>query len=112
MISFIAASGLGLFLATLNVKYRDVRHALPFFVQLLLFLTPVIYPVSIVGEKYRWLLYLNPMSGVIENIRAGFLGLGEIDWEFLAMSLGVSIVIFIVGYLFFYRNEREFADII
>lgn len=65
VMTFLASMGLGCFLASINVKYRDVRYALPFFIQILMFLTPVIYPVSIVGEKYRWLLALNPMSSVI-----------------------------------------------
>ena len=67
IITFMASTGLGLFLASINVKYRDVRYALPFFVQIMLFLTPVIYPASIAG-KYSYLLALNPMTGVIQTI--------------------------------------------
>lgn len=112
LISFIAANGLGLFFATLNVRYRDVRYALPFFVQLLLFLTPVIYPIGIVPEKFQWILNLNPMSGVIESMRAGFLGTGNVDWELLGLSALIALVLFAGGYVYLRRSEREFADII
>jgi len=64
-ITFVASLGLGLFLSALNVKYRDVRYILPFFIQLLIYITPVIYPLSIFPQKLQWLLYLNPMTGVI-----------------------------------------------
>ncbi len=111
-ISFIAAAGLGLLLATLNVKYRDVKYALAFFIQMLLFLTPVIYPVSLISESWRWLLNLNPMTGVIENMRAGLLGTGSIDWGLLGLSAIISFVILLIGYVYFYHHEREFADVI
>ncbi len=112
LITFLAATGLGTFLATLNVKYRDVGHALPFFIQLLLFLTPVIYPVSLVPERFRWLIQLNPMAGVIDAIRASFLGLGEVNWESLGLAALISIALFVFGYLYLKRFESEFADII
>lgn len=112
LITFLTAAGLGTFLATLNVKYRDVGHALPFFIQLLLFLTPVIYPVSLIGERFHWILRLNPMTGVIESMRAAFLGLGSVDFSILGLSLAVSFSLFIFGYLFLRHFEKEFADII
>lgn len=112
LITFLTAAGLGTFLATLNVKYRDVGHALPFFIQLLLFLTPVIYPVSLVPEQFRWLIQLNPMAGVIDAIRASFLGLGEVNWESLGLAALISIALFAFGYLYLKRFESEFADII
>ncbi|VAW32344.1 O-antigen export system, permease protein, partial [hydrothermal vent metagenome] len=73
LITFMASVGGGLFLASINVKYRDVRYVLPFFIQILLFVTPVIYPASIAG-KYSWILALNPMTGVIKAARASLLG--------------------------------------
>ena len=112
LVTFIAASGLGLFLSTLNVKYRDVRYALPFFVQILLFLTPVIYPITLLGQKYQWLLALNPMTGVIEVMRSGLLGVGTIDWLIVGISVLSTIVIFILGYFYFYNNEKDFGDVI
>ncbi|PIR08035.1 phosphate ABC transporter permease, partial [Candidatus Gottesmanbacteria bacterium CG11_big_fil_rev_8_21_14_0_20_37_11] len=72
LVSAVTASGLGLFLASFNVKYRDVRHILPFFIQILLFLTPVIYPLSIVSEQNKLIMALNPMSSVIESVRMVF----------------------------------------
>ncbi|MBU2540195.1 ABC transporter permease [Patescibacteria group bacterium] len=111
LITFFGISGLSLVFSAINVKYRDVRYALPFFIQLLLFLTPVIYPVSILG-KYQWLLYLNPISGVIETIRTGLLGVGTINWFAFGFSALISIVLFFLGILYFKKSERFFADII
>lgn len=109
--SFLAAAGLGLFLASINLKYRDVRYALPFFIQMLMYLTPVIYPSSLVGEKYKWILALNPMTGVIEAARASILGVHPIDLQLLGSAILISILMFIFGVLNFKRTERFFADI-
>ena len=112
LITFSASLGLGLFLAALNVKYRDVRYALPFFIQLLIFITPVIYSVSIVPEKYHWLLALNPMTGVIETFKAGFLGTSAINWQILMISVVTSIIFLLFGAWYFLKTEKTFADII
>lgn len=112
LITVFASLGLGWFLAAVNVKYRDVRYALPFFIQLLIFLTPVIYPVSIIPKTYQWLLYLNPMTGVIEAFKAGFLGTMPINWMGLGISAVMSIVFLIFGLIYFLKTERFFADII
>lgn len=109
--SFLAASGFGLFLASINLKYRDVRYALPFFIQMLMYLTPVIYPSSLVGEQYRWILGLNPMTGVIEAARAAILGVHAIDYPLLGSAVVIAILMFIFGVLNFKRTERFFADI-
>lgn len=111
IITFMIAVGGGLFLAAVNVKYRDVRYVLPFFIQILLFLTPVIYPASIVG-KYSWLLALNPMTGVIQTARAGLLDTTPINWILLMMSFFASAVILIIGIIYFKKVERYFADIV
>jgi len=111
IITFLSFSGLSLMLSSINVKYRDVRYALPFFIQLLIFITPVIYPASILGT-HKWLLYLNPMSGVIETMRVGLLGVGTIDWSVFGFSALLSIILFMLGLLYFKRSERFFADII
>jgi len=107
-----SAVGIGLLFASINVKYRDVRFVLPFFIQLLLFLTPVIYPVSIVSEKLRWLLGINPMSGVIDAARAGILGTRDIDFVLLGFSALMMIIYVFVGYFYFKKTERYFADVI
>ncbi len=111
IITSATAVGAGLILASVNVKYRDVRYVLPFFLQLLLFLTPVIYPSSIVG-KYAWLLSLNPMTGVIKAARAGLLGTGPIGWYSLAISSLAAVVLLSAGIYFFKKTERYFADIV
>lgn len=110
-VTFLSFSGLGLIFSSVNVKYRDVRYALPFFIQLLVFLTPVIYPSSILG-RHQWLLYLNPMSGVIETMRAGLLGVGAINWFIFGTSALLSILLFALGLFYFKRSESFFADVI
>lgn len=112
LISFLSSVGLGCFLASINVKYRDIRYVMPFFIQMMMYLTPVIYPVSIAGEKFKWLLLLNPMSGVIETARAVILGSKNTDLSVLFTSLAISIVLFIFGILYFRKTESYFADII
>ena len=107
----MAATGLGLFLSALNVKYRDVRHALPFFIQILLFLTPVIYPASIAG-KYSWILALNPMTGVIQLARAALLSATSINWILLCISALACFIMLIIGIIYFKKVERYFADVI
>src|SRR3989344_3525045 len=111
IISFMAAVGGGLFLAALNVKYRDVRHALPFFIQILLFVTPVIYPASIAG-KYSWILAMNPMMGVIQTARAGLLDATPINWFLVVLSFLAALVMLLIGTVYFKKVERYFADII
>jgi lipopolysaccharide transport system permease protein len=111
VITFMAAVGGGLFLAAVNVKYRDVRYALPFFIQILLFLTPVIYPASIAGS-YSWLLALNPMTGVIQSARAALLGTTPVNWLLLGISFCACLSLLIVGALYFKKVERYFADIL
>ncbi len=111
LISFLAAVGGGLFLASVNVKYRDVRYILPFFIQILLFLTPVIYPASIAG-RYSWILALNPMTGVIKAAQAAILGNAPINWLLLLISFVATLILFIIGIIFFKKTERYFADVV
>ena len=111
LITFLAAIGGGLFLSAINVKYRDVRYVLPYFIQMLLFLTPVIYPTSIAG-KWSFLLALNPMTGVIKASRASLFGNAPINWELLFISLISVFVLLIVGIIFFKKTERYFADVV
>ncbi|HED06180.1 MAG TPA: ABC transporter permease [Ignavibacteria bacterium] len=111
LITFMAATGGGLFLAAINVKYRDVRYILPYFIQIMLFLTPVIYPASMVG-KYSWILALNPMTGVIKAARASLFGNAPINWELLGISFITVSILFIIGIIFFKKTEAYFADIV
>lgn len=111
IITFMASVGLGLFLATINVKYRDVRYVLPYFIQMLMFLTPVIYPASIAG-KYSWLLAINPMTGVIQNARAAVLGTAPINWLLILISFIATFILLAFGIVAFKKTEGYFADII
>jgi lipopolysaccharide transport system permease protein len=104
--------GLGAFLAALNVKYRDVKYAIPFGIQLLLFMTPIIYPSSAFPEKFRWLLTLNPLTGLIEAFRYVIVPRYPLDWSAVALSLATTTVIFVVGVTYFWRTEKAFADIV
>lgn len=110
IVTFMASVGLGLFLAAINVKYRDVRYILPFFIQMLLFVTPVIYPAGIAG-KYSWLLALNPMMGVIQSARAVLLGTTMLNWTLVLISLAATFVLLLFGIYTFKKTERYFADI-
>lgn len=112
LITFFTTFGIGLLFSSVNVKYRDVRFVLPFFIQLLMFLTPVIYPVSIVPIQWRWVLGLNPMSGVIDTARVVLLGVGQVDWFLLLISCLMSCVYCVIGYGYFRCVERYFADVI
>lgn len=111
LIAFMAAAGGGIFLSALNVKYRDVRYILPFFIQILLFLTPVIYSASIAG-KYSWVLAFNPMTGVIQSARAAFLGTAPINWILILDSFAATFVFLFIAVFFFKKTERFFTDII
>ena len=111
LITCIFAVGLGLFLASLNVKYRDIKYVLPFFIQLLMFVTPVIYSPSILGN-YSWVMAVNPMTGVIKAARSALFGLQSINWFLLFLSALVSLIIFIFGIIYFKKTEKYFADLI
>lgn len=113
-IAFLCSMGLGLFLASLAVKYRDVRHALPFFIQLLLYVSPVIYPAKMLDhhpQVQAVMLWFNPISGVITNARAALFTAGTIDWSVLGISFLVSMLYFLTGLAYFHRTERYFADV-
>lgn len=111
LITFMIAIGGGLILASINVKYRDVRYALPFFMQMLLFVTPVIYPSSILN-RYSWMLAINPMTGVIKAARSAILGGSPINWILLSISALSGFILVIIGVIVFKKAERIFADII
>ncbi len=112
LITFMTSSGLGIFLASLNVKYRDVRYILGFFIQLLMYITPVIYSASIIPDRFRWIFYLNPMAGVITLARDSLLHHLSLDWTLLAASFGISFILILIGLFYFRRTERFFADVL
>jgi lipopolysaccharide transport system permease protein len=112
LMSILTVLGVGSFMAALNVRYRDVGQALPFVVQVLLFLTPVIYPVSSVPERLQWVLFLNPMAGVIEVMRATLLSYGQVNYAHITLSVASCLVILVFGIWFFKKQEKIFADVI
>ena len=111
-LTFLCAVGVGMWLSALNVEYRDIRYVIPFLIQLWMFVSPVIYPVSLVSETYRWLLALNPMGGVINAYRASLLGHHPIDWLLLGVSAFIILGLFISGLYYFRRMEKTFADVV
>lgn len=104
----LLALGVGMWMSALNVKYRDVRYALPFLIQVWLFASPVIYPVP---ERWRWLLALNPMTGIVQGFRAAFFG-QPVDWGTLVLSAVITLLILAYSTFTFIRMERSFADVI
>ncbi|MFC1940395.1 ABC transporter permease [Chloroflexota bacterium] len=112
ILMMFTASGVGMFLAALNAKYRDIRFAIPFLVQFWMFASPVVYPVSMLPEKYRLIYAINPMSGIIEGFRSALLGTVAFPTEMLLVSTLVSIIIFVAGALYFRQTERYLADVI
>jgi lipopolysaccharide transport system permease protein len=108
----LLALGLGMIFSSLNVKYRDIKYTIPFMIQIWLFVTPIIYPISILPEKYRGLAYLNPITGVIEAFRATVIPDKYVDFGMLSYSILVSLLAFILGLIYFRKTEKEFADIV
>jgi lipopolysaccharide transport system permease protein len=111
-LTFLLAAGMGYWLSSICVKYRDVKFVLPFFIQLLMFVSPVIYPTDIVGGNLQWLLALNPLTGLLNAHRAVLLGHVPVDYVGLAVSAAITIVIFISGILYLRRTEKYFADLV
>jgi lipopolysaccharide transport system permease protein len=108
----LTALSVGLWLSALNVMYRDVGYAVPFLIQIWLFASPVVYPVSMVPEKWRFLYGLNPMAGVIEGFRWALVGNEMPDFGVVSVSLVVVLTLFVGGLFFFRRMERTFADVV
>lgn len=107
----VLALGVGMWLSALNVRYRDIRYALPFLVQLWLFASPVIYPTSIVPQKWRWILALNPMTGIIESVRAALFGKTLPATLLLLAAIGATLIM-VASFLAFRRAEDSFADVV
>jgi lipopolysaccharide transport system permease protein len=112
LFALTTALAVGLWLSALNVKYRDVAHAIPFLIQIWLFASPIAYPVSLVPEKWRLLYSLNPLVGVIEGFRWALLGKQSPDFVLIAVSASAVIALLFTGLIYFKRMERTFADVV
>lgn len=111
LMTIMLSLDLALWLAALTVKYRDIRHALPFVLQLWMFVTPIIYPVSVISGNWRWLMYLNPLTGIVEGIRSSLTG-RSFNWPAIAFSAGITLFTIPLAIKTFQRIEKNFADLI
>src|SRR3989338_1063900 len=112
LITFLTASGLGFLLSAIYVKYRDIGYILPFFIQLLLFLSPVIYPLAIVSDTNKKIMAINPMTSVIESVRMVFSRKEFLSINIILISVISCLTVFFIGLWYFKRTEKFFADII
>lgn len=111
LLAAVLALATGILVSALTVKYRDLRHALPFIMQFWMFASPVIYPTSIVPENWRWILLVNPMTGIIEGFRAALTG-HEFDWNLILISAVTGVLLLAIAYYVFRALEDTFADVI
>lgn len=111
VLTALLALGVGMWLSALNVKYRDVRFALPFLIQLWMFVSPVIYPASFLPVRVRWLLSLNPMTGIIEGYRSSLFN-RPFNWIALAVSTSITLAFLIYAAFVFRKMEKSFADVV
>ncbi len=112
LMAFVCALGVGIFVSALNVAYRDFRYVVPFMINIWFFVTPVVLPVKVVPERWRWLLALNPMYGAVTGFRACILEEFHFDWGNIGIGAAVTVVTLFLGMAYFRRVERRFADII
>jgi lipopolysaccharide transport system permease protein len=116
LLALVTALGFGLWLSALNVKYRDINYLVPFLIQIWMYVTPVVYGSNLLPERYRFLLSLNPMTGVVEGFRWALLGpaaVGDyLSAPLLGISVAISLAVLVSGALFFRSTERIFADIV
>jgi lipopolysaccharide transport system permease protein len=110
--AMLTAGGVGMWLTSLAIQYRDVNYVVGFGITLLMYAAPVVYPVSLIPEQYRLLYALNPMAGVIEGFRSSLLGTVAMPWDMIAIGSGTSILILLTGMFYFRRTERLFADLV
>lgn len=111
ILTALLALGVGMWMSALNVKYRDIRYALPFVIQLWMFASPIIYPSTIVPAKWRWVLALNPFAGIIEGYRSALFG-QTFDWVALGLAAAFTLTILTYAAYDFRRMEKTFADLV
>jgi lipopolysaccharide transport system permease protein len=110
ILTVILSLGFGMLVSSLTTKYKDLIFLITFGIQLLMFATPVLYPLSIIPSKYLFFIKLNPLTGIFECLRFGFFGNGDINLELLFISTFISIVILVAGVLVFNKVEKDFID--
>jgi lipopolysaccharide transport system permease protein len=108
----LLALGLGMIINAMTTKYKDLVFLLTFGIQLLMYATPVIYPLSSIPQKYQWLIMANPMSPIVETFRYAFLGSGSFSWLYLVYSLSIILIILALGTIVFNKVEKSFTDTI
>ena len=109
LIGFLGLS-FGIIISSMTTKYRDLKFLITFGVQLLMYASPVVYPLSIVPEKYKWIILSNPVTSIIETFKYAFLGVGEFNWSHLFYSVSITIVLFFIGLVTFHKVEKSFMD--
>jgi len=109
LIGFMALS-FGIIISSLTTKYRDLKFLVTFGIQLMMYASPIVYPLSIVPEKYKWIIIANPVTSIIETFKYAFLGVGEFSWLYLGYSTLFTIVLFMIGLVIFHRVEKSFMD--
>ena len=111
LLMFLTAAGLGMWLSALTIQYRDIKYAVTFVIQILMYAAPVVWPVSLIPDKYRFVYGLYPLAGVIEGFRSAMLGHNPMPWDLIAAGSITAVVLFLTGALYFRRKERIFADV-
>jgi len=111
LLMVISAAGIGMWCTALSIQYRDIKHAMGFIVQFLMYAAPVVYSITLIPEKYRLYYAIYPMVGVIEGFRSALLGTRSMPWDLLAVSAASALTIAVSGCLYFRRRERVFADV-
>jgi lipopolysaccharide transport system permease protein len=112
LLAMATALGFGLWLSAFNVRYRDINYLVPFLIQIWFYVTPVAYGSTLIPERFRWLLALNPMTGVIEGFRWALLGQPPPGGGLFVVSIAITLVVLVSGLFYFRRTERTFADIV
>jgi lipopolysaccharide transport system permease protein len=109
LIGFMGLS-FGILISSMTTKYRDLKFLVTFGVQLMMYASPIVYPLSIVPQKYKWIIIANPVTSIIETFKYAFLGVGEFNWLYLAYSLVFTTVLFFSSLIIFHRVEKSFMD--
>jgi lipopolysaccharide transport system permease protein len=100
----------GILISSMTTKYRDLKFLVTFGVQLMMYASPIVYPLSIVPQQYKWIIVTNPVTSIIETFKYAFFGVGEFNWFYLIYSLVFTIILFFISLVIFHRVEKSFMD--